>query len=1657
MHYQAIMCLLQVTGGNLDDSSLSSEEQDSETDSEGEVHDEVTGDHVYCASSSAGKDPENSEDPSHQLLEADTKPGPLSSKPGPLSSKTGPTNSKPGPLSSKFCSKAGRKRFKFKGRVLGPGMPGPRCAKPGQARKGAKCGRAPLKKTQDQIDALKNVFAKYPRPSKERCAKLGKMIGLSEQSVHIWFQNERQKARKEKELGLTSNEKNPNSEEKNQSSEEKDPMSKEEDSSTNNKDPSSKEKDPRNKTQGANSKKDGEKSSKRGPKSGAVPEKRVVIVRNPDGTNRKHIVTQKSDTQMKILKHLFNDYNKPSMLQCNKLGRQIGLTGKVVYIWFNNKRQNKKKLKSKSLDESEDHSKSDESLQAQAPTKCELCDYKYLSSKAPIRDHTYSIRHIRAVKDSIIGPRGSAGKKSDVKNLDSKDGNETTCKEIEMTTDSSNPSNTDLVSENSVGKDGDSEICNTQQASKNNVTLGEDFEQGNLSSAATDQPLDELTGKHTGTKPLGSDDALASGLSKNVPKGAEFIWDNDKPDDMKHPSETSGDTELHVAADLKTTATSCDKVAGEAAPGDQLTNEQVYKVQVEEINVVVKNEVASTDEPSSNYGSEETSSRKRRNKGRNTKYQDYVNLELDDELFSPKPQKKENKKQSRNKPENVKSRKRSLDVSESGNSKKQLHKRSADVSESANPPKKKFRTKRPATKYNPREDVHDNLEPLPDDEPDHDAGDMEAPWNAQSDDDDLSPDHKKEKSSSHRNESHDKKESHERKESHGESEGQDVVAPENNSITEHDHMYSIPPPTKKKRERKSSKCDTFHFTSIKKEPPVPEPLVNTADIERMVSEESDPDWRPTGSKKPRNDHGKRKVSKTGKKTTERKPQRKKGKRLDPCLIGYSGDTDMNQDSGEHKDMTLENKSLPDEQDDSLEDWMMSEMTDKSDALSRSRAMLSKELSKLEDLARAQKTQDVSVPKEVSKSHEKKRGRPRRGSKLKVASAESNVQNEVEVESELGLPLFNTDHVTQSEEVSSAEEDPSASQFLSELLGALNPDSSADLDSLNLDAALDLDGLNPEVVSDAALGTGSSGPDPVEEMMAKMETNSKDKPKEMEKQLGAGFPDTLVEAKNTFAKDENVRATVKNSNLDHTKTSVEKCQPPKLTNSQLKALGGEFSKFANIPMKSEIKSHSKGENQLRSDNYMKESHRSPIDQATVSKVKSKQELPSNVQTVSGGHIRPMLQALATSTLSSQTLYSIMHDHDYTSKPDIKVHCLTDESGEQVKHRIDSKQIKVMYKKTSNPSDEAMQEDGEDRKGGHVFPGLSEMDTSMLESQDQDVKDIVGLVKSESKLSKTQPQVETISAPSAIQDFSQSGSVSYSGPSIHSAGSEKSNVESQLDLSTQCIATDRLGIPSNQRVLMSSGSDPSTPSVSLESTECSSNSAYKQSEVGIRKTSKAQRESDGASKQGKFVSLLTGHRVDAPQPGSSAVPNTGSISSVFDQNVKVLSPSAEVVTKKLSSSVPSSTATVAGGIVLDNASTVSAASEQGAYASVCEDNAPSVTPSSQTIITIIAPPTPNISKPESSNLLAANPTQDTTPSAHNPRASTSSQGNTHSDTSTAPHSTSVGGEVEMKTVDPTRSYNVEKLKEKLKKQEEELARMEREKQRTETMINLWSSDQ
>uniref|UniRef100_A0A915P1Q8 Uncharacterized protein n=1 Tax=Meloidogyne floridensis TaxID=298350 RepID=A0A915P1Q8_9BILA len=106
-------------------------------------------------------------------------------------------------------------------------------------------------------------------------------------------------------------------------------------------------------------------------------------------------------TPMQVMKSLFHDYKTPSMQECDSLGRRIGLTKRVVQVWFQNTRAKERKAGSSS------GSAEPEELIPCCGSSiyCQLCDMPFGNNLNNnnncqlLQEHIFTENHIEKVKE----------------------------------------------------------------------------------------------------------------------------------------------------------------------------------------------------------------------------------------------------------------------------------------------------------------------------------------------------------------------------------------------------------------------------------------------------------------------------------------------------------------------------------------------------------------------------------------------------------------------------------------------------------------------------------------------------------------------------------------------------------------------------------------------------------------------------------------------------------------------------------------------------------------------------------------------------------------------------------------------------------------------------------------------------------------------------------------------------------------------------------------------------------------------------------------------------------------------------------------------------------------------------------------------------------
>ena len=110
----------------------------------------------------------------------------------------------------------------------------------------------------------------------------------------------------------------------------------------------------------------------------------------------KRFRTQMSNTQVKVMKSVFQHYKTPTMSECANLGGEIGLQKRVVQVWFQNARAKEKKAKL----QLQQATGGQEPEAPPPPTECQFCNYTY-THKYVIQDHLFSKAHLDTIRSAI--------------------------------------------------------------------------------------------------------------------------------------------------------------------------------------------------------------------------------------------------------------------------------------------------------------------------------------------------------------------------------------------------------------------------------------------------------------------------------------------------------------------------------------------------------------------------------------------------------------------------------------------------------------------------------------------------------------------------------------------------------------------------------------------------------------------------------------------------------------------------------------------------------------------------------------------------------------------------------------------------------------------------------------------------------------------------------------------------------------------------------------------------------------------------------------------------------------------------------------------------------------------------------------------------------
>ncbi|XP_065314347.1 uncharacterized protein LOC135923494 [Gordionus sp. m RMFG-2023] len=116
--------------------------------------------------------------------------------------------------------------------------------------------------------------------------------------------------------------------------------------------------------------------------------------------SNKRYRTQMNNYQIACMKHIFNDYKTPTMMECEVLGSKIGLAKRVIQVWFQNARAKDKKTRY-------GYHKVSQDQEWKNANECRLCNVKY-NTNFLIQDHIFTDSHLNAIKKLICGSEASS-------------------------------------------------------------------------------------------------------------------------------------------------------------------------------------------------------------------------------------------------------------------------------------------------------------------------------------------------------------------------------------------------------------------------------------------------------------------------------------------------------------------------------------------------------------------------------------------------------------------------------------------------------------------------------------------------------------------------------------------------------------------------------------------------------------------------------------------------------------------------------------------------------------------------------------------------------------------------------------------------------------------------------------------------------------------------------------------------------------------------------------------------------------------------------------------------------------------------------------------------------------------------------------------------
>lgn len=104
---------------------------------------------------------------------------------------------------------------------------------------------------------------------------------------------------------------------------------------------------------------------------------------------KKRFRTQINSFMIQVMRSIFSLYKTPTMAECQALGKELGLSKRVVQVWFQNARAKEKKTRSKQT--------IPENLTVDG---CLMCNVKYDSSLS-LHQHLFSSGHINNLKNQL--------------------------------------------------------------------------------------------------------------------------------------------------------------------------------------------------------------------------------------------------------------------------------------------------------------------------------------------------------------------------------------------------------------------------------------------------------------------------------------------------------------------------------------------------------------------------------------------------------------------------------------------------------------------------------------------------------------------------------------------------------------------------------------------------------------------------------------------------------------------------------------------------------------------------------------------------------------------------------------------------------------------------------------------------------------------------------------------------------------------------------------------------------------------------------------------------------------------------------------------------------------------------------------------------------